>query len=142
MLKQPLEDTRYYLICLKDGALDYASNVAYILSASKTDNKCKAQVIFAASKLMSEAITHEVSILKNETYALFQGSILRQKIAHIMQKVDVPIHHAILFSDAISTLLSLRRHLKIFRHPERGWPLQIPTCFKLHNSSALKNRHQ
>ena len=38
-----------------------------------------------------------------------------------MKKLTIPIHKVIIFSDAISTLLSLRRHPAIFQHPFRGW---------------------
>ena len=121
LLKQPMEDTRYYLICFVDGALDFASSAVYILSASKHSNLCKAQILSAATKLMSEEATDEISVPKNETYSLFQGSALLHKVAQLMDKLSIPIFRAILFSDAISSLLSLRRHPAIFKHPQRKW---------------------
>ena len=38
-----------------------------------------------------------------------------------MHQADLPIHRVILFSDAISSLISLRRHPAIFKHPTRNW---------------------
>ena len=76
LLMQPHEETRYYLIGFADGALDFAASLIYILSASKHDSRCKAQIVSAATKLMSEAKTsEEVSIPKAETYAMFLCSI-------------------------------------------------------------------
>ena len=122
LLMQPLEETRYYLIGFADGALDFAASLIYILSASKHDSRCKAQIISAATKLMSEAKTsEEVSIPKAETYAMFLCSIQLHRVAHLMHQADIPIHRVILFSDAISSLLSLRRHPAIFKHPTRLW---------------------
>ena len=71
LLTQPMDDTRYYLICFVDGALDFASSAVYILSASRHSSLCKAQILTAATKLMSEEVTDETSVPKNETYSLF-----------------------------------------------------------------------
>ena len=119
---QPLEDTKYYLIGFADGTLDFASSLVYIVSASRNNSKCKAQIISAASKLMSDTkAAEEVSIPKAETYAMFLCSIQLHRVAHLMHQADIPIHRVIFFSDAISSLLSLRRHPAIFKHPTRNW---------------------
>ena len=122
LLMQPLEETRYYLIGFSDGALDFAASLVFVLSASRHDSKCKAQIISAATKLMSEEKnSEEVSIPKAETYAMFLCSIQLHKVAHLMHQAGIPIQRVILFSDAISSLLSLRRHPAIFKHPTRLW---------------------
>ena len=107
LLMQLLEETRYYLIGFSDGALDFAASLVFVLSASRHDSKCKAQIISAATKLMSEEKnSEEVSIPKAETYAMFLCSIQLHKVAHLMHQAGIPIQRVILFSDAISSLLS------------------------------------
>ena len=117
---QPQDKTNYWLVIFCDGALDFSASMAYVVSHSTVNDDCKAQLITVQTELQTEML-EEVSIPRNETYAFYMGTLLLVKIATIMEKLQIPIHKAIVFLGAISTLLSLQRHPTIYQHPIRKW---------------------
>ena len=78
--------------------------------------------ITTASKIQTFKLDDPMSTVpQNETYMALQASTIMLKVLEIMQKMKLPITKAILFIDAISTLISLGNHPAKYKTPFRRW---------------------
>ena len=121
LLLADLKDIDCYVITFSDGSAEYSSACVYIISVHKQLDNVKVQLVNTWSKLQVEANDEDLTVPRNESYAAFQASEIMLKVMDIMQTFHIPVKRAILFIDAISTLISLRQHPVKFKCPLRRW---------------------
>ena len=113
-----LSNLDFYIIAFSDGSADFSAACLYLISADRHSDICKTQLITTSSKIQTfKENDHISTVPQNETYAGWIGSIISFKILEIMQKMDLPVKRAILFIDAISTLISLGNHPAKYKNP-------------------------
>ena len=117
----PLHQTAFWIIGFTDDSLDYSAACIYLISASKVNTDCKAQLITTTSKIATHNIATEVSVPHNETQEFQMGAELLLNITTIMTELAIPISKCILFCDAISTIISYNNHPANYTHPASKW---------------------
>ena len=86
-----MDQTDYWVVGFTDGSLDYSATCIYIISASKTDSNCKAQLITTATKIAIHNISDEILVLSNETFASTMGADLLLNVTTIMTQLAIPV---------------------------------------------------
>ena len=109
----------FWLVGFTDGILDYSAACIYLISASKVNSDCKAQLITTATKIASHNASTKISVPCNETQGLGAEQLLN--ITSIMTELVIPISKGILFCDAISTIISYNNHTANYTHPKSTW---------------------
>ena len=70
----PMDQTDYWVVGFTDESLDYSAACIYIISASKTNSNCKAQLVTTATKIAIHNISDEISVPLQRNFCLLARS--------------------------------------------------------------------